>query len=692
MRRYTFISLLIATSTMFSLMVVDMFGGGMVGWSQLNMLPRPSDTLIIDTKIREQVAITTTTQVFRSGSTTPSTAAYGFRLPAGAMVTSFRWCVNGTWFTASLQASDTTLPANGGTATMDQFARYFGETPFVFRFTDTFAVNVPIKTELTYVEVLSLTKGQIEYTYPYRALGTSTQLPLTKWDIDVLAERDVLSPTLIGLIAAEQGIEARHVRYHMTSQLLQEATVGFRYSLQYDGLTMSVLSTKPAGEDGYALMMAVPESDIKIEEVLPKRFTFVIDRSGSMQQGQKMAQARQAAEYCVQRLNPDDLLSVVQFSSYVLAWGDPHLPATPTNIHSATNYIRAIQPDGGTDIMMALRSALERHVNDDYVNVIIFLTDGQAPIDHATLATYNTSATRIFVFGIGEGVNETDLRKIAEDHKGSYHFVTDPAMTVANVSELFDKINDPLIKNPKVVFSPDVVYDVYPSVVPDVYVGEQLMLVGRYTTPGDVTVSVSGSNREGAVQHQFAAHLTDDPNIHTFVGKIWAKYRIAMLTDMMKKEAVGSSNWKEWRDEIIRLGRQFSIVTPFTSFVDGGQTDPGDDAGDETDDGNGTVSTVEHDEIIVARDRCSVSPNPVSTSAHISIDLADMDRSKVRVEIVDLSGRLIAVLFDDVTAPEHLDLEWNVMDQAGVMVPSGAYVLSVTVNGVRSTTTISVVR
>jgi hypothetical protein len=205
-------------------------------------------------------------------------------------------------------------------------------------------------------------------------------------------------------------------------------------------------------------------------------------------------------------------------------------------------------------------------------------------------------------------------------------------------------------------------------------------------------VSVSGSNREGAVQHQFAAHLTDDPNIHTFVGKIWAKYRIAMLLDMMKKEATGSSNWKEWRDEIIRLGRQFSIVTPFTSFVDGGQTDPGDGGDDGTDDGNGNVSTVEHDEIIVARERCTISPNPVATTTHISIDLTDMDRSNVRVEIVDLAGRTIAVLYDESTAPERLELDWNVMDQTGVSVPAGAYLVCVTIGGVRSTATISVVR
>ncbi|RPI66828.1 MAG: VWA domain-containing protein, partial [Ignavibacteriae bacterium] len=522
----------------------------------------------------------------------------------------------------------------------------------------------------------------------------ATTIPLTTWTIDALAERPIEIPSLVGVTPAESTIEERHVQYQMSSQFLQQAVVGFRYRLKYDGLTMSVLSTKPVGEDGYALMMAVPESDASIEEVLPKRFTFVIDHSGSMS-GEKMAQARQAAEYCVRRLNPDDVLSVIQFSSSTWIWGDPHKPATPTNIESAAAYIRSINPDGGTDIMLALKVALQRHANDRYVNVIIFLTDGQAPIDHATLASYNTSATRIFVFGIGSGVNETDLRKIAEDHKGSYHFVTDPAMTVANVSELFDRINDPLIKNPAVRFSPDVVYDVYPTVVPDVYKGEELLLVGRYTTPGDVTVSVSGSNREGAVQHQFAAHLTDDPNIHTFVGKIWAKYRIAMLLDMMKKEATGSSNWKEWRDEIIRLGREFSIVTPFTSFVDGGQTDPGDDADDGTDDGtddNSNTTTVEHDEIIVARERCTITPNPVATTTHISIDLTDMDRSNVRVEIVDLAGRTIAVLYDDATAPERLELDWNVMDQTGVSVPAGAYLVCVTIGGVRSTATISVVR
>lgn len=251
-------------------------------------------------------------------------------------------------------------------------------------------------------------------------------------------------------------------------------------------------------------------------------------------------------------------------------------------------------------------------------------------------------------------------------------------MIVPAITDLYNYIKDPIVKNPRVTFSPDVMYDVYPSVVPDIYKGQQLQLVGRYTTPGDVTVTVAGSNREGSVSLPFAANLTDDPNINTFVAKIWAKYRLDMLIQWMKNEPNGSSKWKEWRDEVIRLGNTYGIVTPYTSLVDNGTKD-------------GATSVV-NDAISILHDRCSVSPNPIRDHTSIRIDLSDVSHTNIRIVIYDLQGNIVRVLYCAEFAPDNLELEWNGMDDNGTHVAAGSYHLVVSVDGSNSSTILNVLR
>ena len=221
--------------------------------------------------------------------------------------------------------------------------------------------------------------------------------------------------------------------------------------------------------------------------------------------------------------------------------------------------------------------------------------------------------------------------------------------------------------------------------MPDIYAGEQLQLVGRYTTPGDITVTVTGTDTEGPVEHTFAGTLTDDPTINTFVPKIWARWRIEFLLSLMDAESSGSALWKEWRDEIIRLGLQYGIVTPFTSFTDQGTPD------EDEEENEGPVS-VDDLEIAMAVQIVSISPNPVSTRTTISIDLTAWTAEDVTVEIIDVNGNVIAELYRGAPYQDVLKLEWLADNAAGTPVANGTYFVAVTIDGVRTLKQIVVIR
>lgn len=657
--------------------------GGLISFDSRGTSARQADSLSLVTTIREQVAVTKTTQVFRNTTSSRIAPIFGFVLPTSAMVTGLRWEINGQWYKASMKSEDTTAPGNGGgnsaggDARLKNFATAFDSAPFIFPFKDSIAPGQSIRVELTYVELLTYRNGAVSYRFSPCTLRAGALPNVDLWMIDIESGSDISNVvTTPGNLTTTQPTAKKAT---MKGQNLVASTFAVSFMPRYDALTMNVLSTKPEGQDGYALMLAVPKTESGNAAVLPKRVTFVIDHSGSMGTT-RMKCAREAAKGCVQNLNSDDIFNVLQFDDAVSSWSSSYQRATPQNIASATYYIDGIRSAGGTDIMKALSTALGRHVSDNYVNVIIFLSDGESSIDFDALRKLNTSATRVFVFGIGQGVDEGALTRIGAENNGATFLVQDESRVFAAVTALFDFIKDPVVKNPKISFSPTVMYDVYPSVIPDIYQDQQLVMVGRYTTPGDVTVTVSGTDKNGTVSLPFAARLTDDPNINIFVAKIWAKYRIDMLIEWMRKENPTSSRWKEWRDEIVRLGKTYDIVTDYTSLIDDG-----------TQDGGGTAS-VTHDEINIALNYCTISPNPVRENTSIRIDLSQFSRARVRIEIVDLQGKVMSVLYADENAPEILDLQWDGTDMTGARVASGGYQLVINVDGLQSSKAINVVR
>lgn len=644
-----------------------------------------SGDLRIRTTIREQVAITKTNQVFAnpSDSVTMKTV-YGFALPEGAAVTMLRWRINGVWFAGTISAADTSdgsADGSGGSGQMSNFARHFGTNPFTFSFLEPLAPSQQLEVELTYIQLLTYEKGSVQYEFKLETLG-GRRHEVSEWIVDLKSESPISNlsenPTLPNRITVDES----HFMRSRTKIPVTFASLSADFSIAYDGVRLNVLSCKPDGEDGYAIMTAVPGDNLGGDVVLAKRFMFIMDRSGSMS-GSKIEQARESAKYCIQRLNPGDEFNVMAFSSGMTLWSDGYVEANAESMLSAETWVSNITHGGGTNIMGAMLLALQSMSQDDFVNVIVFITDGHAPVVQSQLVSANTADARTFVVGIGSGVDENALQTIADATNGSVDLVTSFADIATRIAAVYDRLRDPLVRNPVVSFSPDVMYDVTPEKLTDVYAGEQLTLSGRYNTPGEVTMKIEGLNKLDAATLSFSGLLVGAANVNTFVPKMWAQLKIQKLLKQYAS-ATGEAK-KALKEEIRNLGIKFGIVTPFTEFVDTGTED------DDEDD-NSDVTSVDESEFLNILEHVTVAPNPIQTSAQIRFDLHGYDRSHVRLEIVDVLGRVIAVLYDQDWAPEMLELTWEALDASGHPLTNGQYFLLVTTGGERSTVLLNIAR
>jgi Ca-activated chloride channel family protein len=112
---------------------------------------------------------------------------------------------------------------------------------------------------------------------------------------------------------------------------------------------------------------------------IPLNLSIVLDRSGSMA-GDKLAAARDAAAQLVQRLHPDDTVSVVAYDDNVTTVAEPATGATQAGL---TTQIQSIQPGGSTNLSggwLRGRELVARVKREGGVNRIVLLTDGLANV------------------------------------------------------------------------------------------------------------------------------------------------------------------------------------------------------------------------------------------------------------------------------------------------------------------------
>jgi Ca-activated chloride channel family protein len=311
--------------------------------------------------------------------------------------------------------------------------------------------------------------------------------------------------------------------------------------------------------------------DEKNKTILPKDVAFVLDTSGSMA-GKKLEQAKKALRFCVENLNDNDRFEIIRFSTEVEPLFDKLVAVNDANREQANNFIKDLKPFGATAIDEALQKALAlRPKQGDRPFVIIFLTDGMPTIGTtdenqiiANVKQANAGRTRVFCFGIGTDVNTHLLDRITEETRAASQYVLPEEDLEVKVSSFFEKIKEPVLANPTLKFTAGVrVTKLYPAPLPDLFRGDQLVLVGRYSGAGASAVILEGTVNGVTRQFTYEVNFPRSADEHEFIPRLWATRRVGYLLDEIRLRGENA----ELRDEVTELARKFNIVTPYTAYL-----------------------------------------------------------------------------------------------------------------------------
>ncbi len=528
-------------------------------------------------RIKDQIAVTSVEEEFYNPNPRQLEGTFLFPVPKGAHINKFTMEINGRQVEAELLAAD---KARG--IYEDIVRRLKDPALLEYAGRDLFKVRIfPIEPNskkritLSYSQLLKADNGLVNFIFPLNTEKFSAK-PLRNVSVKVDLEtrrplKSIYSPShkaevkRHGANQATVGFEATDVKPDTDFQLF--------YAMEDTAIGLSLLTYKSPGEDGYFALLASPGAEAKNTKVIPKDVAFVLDTSGSMA-GAKLEQAKKALLFCVENLNDEDRFEIIRFSTEVEPLFDKLVPASKDNRARADKFIRELKPIGGTAIDDALQKALGLRpgiAGQMRPFAVIFLTDGRPTIgntdenqivEHA--AKMASGNARIFCFGIGTDVNTHLLDKITEGTKAFSQYVLPEEDLEVKVSNFFTKIKEPVLANPKISFPESVrVTKVYPSPLPDLFKGEQLVIVGRYSGHGDGAIRIDGTVNGEARTFVYDARFPDDAADHEFIPRLWATRRVGYLLDEIRLH--GENH--ELKDEVTELARKYSIVTPYTAYL-----------------------------------------------------------------------------------------------------------------------------
>ena len=537
----------------------------------VNPQPLPVKYHRVKVDINNGVATTSIDQVFRNDYDADLEATYMFPIPEEAAIKDFALYMNGKRVSGELLDKDKARQIYEDIVRRMKdpgLLEYAGRNMFKAR-----VYPVPkhgeTRIEIVYQQTLNYDAGVYKYVYPLNTEKFSPK-PLEEVTISAkvtskVAIKSIYSPshevdTKLDRFTASCGFEAKNVRPD------KDFVMYYTVSEKEMGLNLLTYREK-AGEDGYFIMLLSPgQLDARAIE---KDIIFVLDTSGSMA-GDKIDQAKAALRFCVNRLGESDRFNIVNFASDVNTFRDTLVDATKDNISNASDFVGKFQARGGTDISNALLASLRMFGDSKRPRMVVFLTDGEPTVGTTNpndilknVADANGVKARVFIFGVGSDVNTHLLDKMAEVQRGVCEYVVPGEDIEVKVSSFYSKISEPVLSDIKLDFGKIKVKDMYPTALPDIFKGSQLVLFGRYEGAGAVAITLTGNVNGSEKRMTFEDRFPEASTENDFIPRIWATRKIGYLMGEIRLKGEN----KELIDEIVKLSKEHGIMTPYTSFL-----------------------------------------------------------------------------------------------------------------------------
>ncbi|MCC6749460.1 MAG: FecR domain-containing protein [Deltaproteobacteria bacterium] len=447
---------------------------------------------------------------------------------------------------------------------------------------------------LVYTEALRGVHERYEYVYPFAAeRGAGGSIGYFSVDVELRHRRGIGAvATPLYAVSTERKGDQVHLRYAARA-FLPTASVVVNFETARKGPELELLVQEPEGgrrggcalprkegegeatqrgdpcgdRGGYfvaALRPQIPAAGAPVR----RDYLLLMDSSYSTgKQGWALQVA--ALQALLAEMDLRSRFAVLACDARCRGWARGFRHPTAQARRDALAFIRSVGPAGATDLQEAFVAVAAAIRGRSTPTHVIYLGDGRpsagelrdGPLAQWVLDALTPHGATLSALRIGPEEGDAWLREATRRLGGTLHRLG-PGDDVPNrIFDLLATHYRPALRGVEVSFHGVPVHRVFPEQLPAVPSGGEVLLVGRYSSPGDLQVRVRGTIGEEVLDKTFTMRLGSEAGGRRSArlgARLWAQHYV---------EALAADDYAHNRPEIVRASRAYQVPSRATAVV-----------------------------------------------------------------------------------------------------------------------------
>ncbi len=155
------------------------------------------------------------------------------------------------------------------------------------------------------------------------------------------------------------------------------------------------------------------------------------------------------------------------------------------------------------------------------------------------------------------------LDRLAVDGRGTASYLAPGADVGDAMGTILTRISRPALSDLRIVEAPVQLLEQAPARLPDLFYGQELVVLARYRGQGTGSVTIEGTRSGRRERFTVAASFPGRDAGHDYLPPLWAARRIGELTRQIRLEGAAPGLVARVRE----LGVRYGIITEYTSYL-----------------------------------------------------------------------------------------------------------------------------
>src|SRR5262249_41510322 len=149
---------------------------------------------------------------------------------------------------------------------------------------------------------------------------------------------------------------------------------------------------------------------------------------------------------------------------------------------------------GGTELEPAVERAFGVRQQPNTLRIVVFLSDGYIGNEAEVLNELSgvMGDARVYAFGVGSSTNRYLLSEMARRGHGIARYIDPTETSLEAARSLAHRIEAPVLTDISIDWGNLHPSDVTPAILPDLFAGDELRVMGRFTNVRDAVVTIHG--------------------------------------------------------------------------------------------------------------------------------------------------------------------------------------------------------